>query len=156
MAINPSEWQWFGHAGHFICGQWCRFHLCTKVGEYLVSTVGLYVPPHKTGGSERTEAEWLADNPDGADIGCDRKYETRVFGAGEPCTSSDCNCGLPTTVHPELDVFPANKAGDARANHMTLCKKYAAMEKTGEAVSPAKEIRPTRSEEDGGLQVDGE
>jgi hypothetical protein len=36
--------RWFGHAGHFICAEWCRFHLCTQVGPYLISTVGEYVP----------------------------------------------------------------------------------------------------------------
>ena len=32
--------KWFGSPGHFICSFDCRFHLCTQVGDYLVSTVG--------------------------------------------------------------------------------------------------------------------
>ena len=42
--INKADWEWYGNAGHFICGHSCRFHLCTKVGSYLISTVGEYVP----------------------------------------------------------------------------------------------------------------
>lgn len=129
MSISPSEWEWFGHAGHFICGQWCRFHLCTKVGPYLVSTVGELVHPRHSKGSERAEAEWLKDNAPGEDVGCDRKYETMVFKAGAPCSLPDCNCGLPTLDDAtELDMLGANKAGDARDNHMTLCEHYAEME----------------------------
>ena len=43
--IPVSDWIWFGTPGHFICANYCRFHLCTRVGDYLVSTVGEYVPP---------------------------------------------------------------------------------------------------------------
>lgn len=44
MTIAKSEWIWFGHAGHLIVAQWCRFHLCTLIGDIMVSTVGEYVP----------------------------------------------------------------------------------------------------------------
>lgn len=129
MSISPSEWEWFGHAGHFICARWCRFHLCTKVGPYLVSTVGEYVPLHEAGNSEQAESEWLAVNAPGKDIGCGRKYETMVFKAGEPCDSTDCNCGMPMPeTWSELDMLPANNAGDARDNHMVLCEQYAEKE----------------------------
>lgn len=47
--INANEWEWFGNAAHFICGRWCRFHLATKVGKYLISTVGEYVSPRNSG-----------------------------------------------------------------------------------------------------------
>lgn len=73
--IPQKDWKWFGQAGHFICGQWCRFHLCTKIGRSIVSTVGLYVHPSKSGGSEHTEFEYLKLHPNGDTIGCDRFYE---------------------------------------------------------------------------------
>lgn len=127
MAINPSEWQWFGHAGHFFCGHACRFHMCTHVGGYLVSTIGEYVPSSQAGGRERVKNEWV-------ELSSGRLYETMVFHAGEPCDIEDCKCGQPTLKDAtELEMFPANDAGDARANHMMLCKQYAAMEKTGAA-----------------------
>lgn len=123
-SIPAEKWQWFGHAAHFICGNWCRFHMATKVGDYLVSTVGLYVPPRHSS-SEGAEAAWLKANPNGERIGYDRFYETFVFKAGTPCKAKDCNCGLPSIDGSELDTLAANDARTARKNHMKLCRKWA-------------------------------
>lgn len=126
MSIQKQDWEWFGNAGHFICGRWCRFHLATKVGPWLVSTVGEFVHPRHSGGNERAEAEWLKENWPGEDIGWDRKYETMVFRAGKPCDDPECGCGMPELADgTELDTLGANKAGKARANHMALCEKWA-------------------------------
>lgn len=122
--IPADKWQWFGHAAHFICGAWCRFHMATKVGDYLVSTVGLYVHPRHSS-SEGAEAAWLKANPNGERIGCDRFYETFVFKAGAPCKVEGCNCGLPSIDGSEIDTLSANDAGTARENHMKLCRKWA-------------------------------
>lgn len=35
---------WMGHAGHFIGGRNCSFHLNTHVNGYIISTVGEYRP----------------------------------------------------------------------------------------------------------------
>jgi hypothetical protein len=124
--VEQKDWKWFGFSGHFICGRWCRFHMCTQVGEYLVSTVGAYVHPSKSGGSERIEAEWLKDNWPGEEVGAGRKYETMVFAAGSPCTEPDCNCGQPRLKDPsELDFAGCNTAREATENHMRMCTKYA-------------------------------
>ena len=140
--VDASKWKWFGHAGHFICGTHCRFHLCTQVGKYLISTVGEYWPER---GSREIHAKyedpkWLSENVcrkgddfDAAfrnrfgylEIGCDRLYETMVFRAGTPCASKKCGCGLPEINGSDLDYAPANEAGVARANHLKLCKKFA-------------------------------
>lgn len=137
-----QNWKWFGHAGHFICGAWCRFHLCTQVGNYLVSTVGEYWPER---GSREIHAQihdpkWFAENVnlkgdyfDSAymkkfgfeTIGWDRKYETMVFKAGPPCASKECGCGLPEISGSELDFEGCNDAGAATANHLKLCRKFA-------------------------------
>lgn len=124
-SIPHSEWKWFGDPGHFICGRWCRFHLCTLIGKYLVSTVGAYVHPARSGGKEKIEAEWLKDNWPGEDIGFGRKYETMVFLAGEPCSQEGCNCGLPQISGGELDLRGANTPGEATAYHMELCAEVA-------------------------------
>lgn len=129
-----DQWKWFGHAGHFICGQWCRFHLCTLVGDYLVSTVGLYVHPRHSGGSERSEAEWLAANPNGEEIGCGRFYETMVFRAGAPCAAEGCECGIPAIASSELDFEGYVTAGAAAAGHLALCEKWASPAKREEEV----------------------
>lgn len=118
-----SEWEWFGHAAHFCCGQWCRFHLATKVGPWLISTVGEYVHPRHSCGNERDEAAWLKKNWPGEDIGVGRKYETMVFKAGPIC---ECGCGLPAISGHEIDFLPANTSKEARENHMRLCEKWSA------------------------------
>lgn len=118
-----EDWKWFGVAGHFICGQWCRFHLCTQVGNYLVSTVGEYVHPRHSEGSELKENEWLKKNWPGEDIGAERKYETMVFLAGPVCTDKDCNCGMPRASG-ELDFKGYNRRKDAQEGHYKMCLKF--------------------------------
>lgn len=140
--VKPESWEWYGHAAHFICGRSCRFHIATKVGKYLVSTVGELW-------SERAvreihakiyDAKWFTENVHlkgdyfdaaymtrfGFDtVGCDRKYETMVFLAGKTCQSKECGCGLPEISGSELDFLGYNNAGEARAGHMKLCVKWA-------------------------------
>ena len=137
-----DKWRWFGHAGHFICAQWCRFHLCTLVGDHLVSTVGEYWPerPVREIHAKVHDPVWLQENKhlrgdyfDGAykkrfgfeEIGCDRTYETMVFKAGEPCSGKDCGCGLPETDGSELDFEGYTSAASASAGHLAMCFKYA-------------------------------
>lgn len=137
-----ANWKWFGHAGHFICGHWCRFHLTTKVGKYLVSTVGEYWPER---GSREIHAQvhdpkWFAANRhrlgDDFDhaymqrfgyetVGLDRLYETMVFRAGAPCKAKGCACGLPSINGSELDFKGYNDAASATTGHHKLCRKWA-------------------------------
>lgn len=37
-----ESWKWYGYAGHLIVAARCAYHLCTRVGDVLVSTVGDY------------------------------------------------------------------------------------------------------------------
>ncbi len=119
-----QDWEWYGNPGHFLCSRWCRFHLTTKVGPWLVSTVGEYVHPRHSG-SEPKEAEWLKDNWPGEDIGYNRKYETMVFRAGEPCMAEGCGCGLPQIDGTECSSAGYNDAKAAKEGHMRLCQEYA-------------------------------
>jgi len=133
MKVPESEWTWFGRPGHFICGEWCHFHLCTLVGGYLVSTVGEYVHPRHNLTNEKEWYEWRRDNWPGEDIGYNRKYETMVFIAGPTDCPPDgeqlCKCGVPSLLDStELEILPANDGGVATANHMLLCHKYAEMD----------------------------
>jgi hypothetical protein len=45
--------KYFGNAAHFIGADACRFHIATRIGEVVVSTVGEYRPQALTrcGGS---------------------------------------------------------------------------------------------------------
>ncbi len=55
----------FGRAGHFICADYCRFHLHTHVGKFCISTVGDY--------------RVNRDDVKMTEIGYKRIYETMVF-----------------------------------------------------------------------------
>lgn len=146
---NAARWKWFGHAGHFICGHKCRFHLCTQVGKYLVSTVGEYWPERSSREIHASvyDPVWLAANRhrlgDDFDhaymkrfgyktVGCDRKFETMVFRAGAPCKVKDCECGLPGIDGSELDFAGYNDAGSATRGHVKLCRKWARSRRTTE------------------------
>jgi len=151
--ISQKDWKWFGTAGHFICAHHCRYHLCTQVGKYLVSTVGQYWPER---GSREIHAKvhdpgWLQVNQhllgdyfDHAymkrfgyeDIGYNRKFESMVFKAGKTCNAKGCDCGQPEISGSELDFEAYKTVGEANKGHLELCEKYAriggALEQRGE------------------------
>jgi hypothetical protein len=128
MKYPVDTWEWFGGAAHFICGQWCRFHMATVVGKVLVSTIGEYVHP-RHGGSEKEEWDWLKENWPGEDIRPDRKYETMVFVAGKRCDTPECGCGMPRlSIYTELDSRGYNTAKDATKGHMDMCLEWANMD----------------------------
>ena len=115
----------FGFPGHFICGRWCRFHITTVVGEkYLISTIGEYVHPKNSGGSEKAELEYMAKNPNGEEIGHGRHYETMVFRAGKRCKAEGCNCGQPKICGDEIAFRGYNDPGSATQGHNELVAKY--------------------------------
>jgi hypothetical protein len=140
--IPQADWKWFGHAGHLIVGRWCRFHLATQVGTYLVSTVGEYWPerPVREIHAKVYDPQWLAQNShlrgDDFDhaymvkfgyeqVGFDRKYETMVFKAGEPCNDPECGCGLPTISGCEIRARGSSAAGEAARFHFEFCEAVA-------------------------------
>lgn len=150
-AKKKVKLEWFGNAGHLIVSHWCRFHLTTKVGKYLVSTVGEYYPERAVREihAEVHDPKWWAENKhllgdmfDYAymnrfgygEIGADRKYESMVFKAGKPCDRPECMCGLPDIDSSELDFRGYNTAGEAAQGHMELVKKWQ---------NPRKAIRET-------------
>ena len=129
MTIPKAEWRWFGDVAHLIVGRWCRFHLATQVGPWLVSTVGRYVHPRHSKGSESGEAAWLAKNPNGEEIGLSRFYETMVFRAGVPCDAYGCECGMPSLANAiELDMRGYMDAKAATEGHHAMCEKWAAID----------------------------
>jgi hypothetical protein len=133
--IDESQWEWYGNAMHFICGQSCRFHMGTKIGSFIISTVGEYLPDSQVrdilamsrnkplvGNGDAREADWM--NKHGyEDIGLDRKYETMVFKAsGKTC---ECGCFLPQIIPSELDFEGYNDPKSATAGHRAMCQQWA-------------------------------
>jgi hypothetical protein len=112
MSIPKEKWEWFGTAGHLCVSNWCRFHMTTKVGKYLVSTVGEYYPLHA---SERD----CPHKP--TTIGLDRLYETMVFKAGKRC---ECGCGLPEIDGSDIDFEGYNDVKSANEGHAKMCLKW--------------------------------
>jgi len=113
---TKDKWKWYGHAAHFILGDRCRFHMATKVGKYLISTVG-ELP--------KREAK---DKWDLETLGAWEKsfYETFVFKAGKPQCSDRCgNCGLPSLDGLEVDSIRYASAGEAAKGHYKMCEKWA-------------------------------
>lgn len=105
MIHPPDTWVWCGEAGHFICASDCRFHLCTRVGNHRISTVGDYRPR----GGERQE------------IGYKRFYETMVFAvAGDGVHGEG---GVTDWCEVETDAYVESE--DACVGHMKMCLKYA-------------------------------
>lgn len=140
-SIPQSEWKWFGHAGHLIVSQWCRFHLCTLIGRYLVSTVGEYVPDETVreihcevrgialvGRGDARLADYMK-KVGFQEIGFGRTYETMVFNTtGEFCQRPECGCGLPAIVPTELEGAGYSNPGDATRGHYAACEKWAEIE----------------------------
>lgn len=138
LKAPPETWQWYGNAGHFICADDCRFHLTTRVGPWMVSTVGEMFPQESVreiyaktrgvtlvGRGDEREADYMKKFGY-EDIGYNRKYETMVFRADEDCTAADCNCGMPRpTSFSEVDAHGYNTRREATDGHYALCWKWA-------------------------------
>lgn len=149
--MSESDWKWYGHPGHLIVADKCRFHLCTIVGEFMISTVGEYWPERSVREvhAHVYDPEWLARNTEllgdefdnayferfgyeriGASfmesIDDDPIYETMVFRTGEPCADPACDCGMPRIADAGncLDSRRYATAGKATAGHYELCRKW--------------------------------
>ena len=99
---------WQGHAAHFVGAPDCMFHPATRVGKFLVSTVGDYRPRHTMFGGKATE------------VGYERFFETMVFHA-EPVTG--CNCWEPADFT-ELEMRGYKTHDEATAGHMAMIEEY--------------------------------
>lgn len=117
--LTVDQWVWYGTPGHFIYADQCKFHMCTKVGKYLVSTVGEYFPHHRL-----KDDDWKIEHMFGDEIGVGRLYETTVFKITGKCEYEPCGCEIPIHNGDELGCIGANKAGDAAENHRTSCLEF--------------------------------
>jgi hypothetical protein len=105
MSVPVADWQWFGHAGHFIAADSCMFRLHTRIGDKRISTIGDYYPAGHEGAQPQ-------------EIGWGRTHETFVFevdGPGE---------GVVRTWS-EIDTDAYMSCEAATAGHLAMCQKYA-------------------------------
>lgn len=105
--VPVDKWEWFGVAAHFCAANKCRFHLATRVGGYVISTVGLYFPGHG-----ETQAP----------VGSDRNYETYVFVYGG---MRECGGCVDLANLSQIDGVHSDTCKEANAAHMAMCKKWA-------------------------------
>lgn len=136
--MKKEKWIWMPHAGHFILGKKCQFHLNTYVGGYIVSTVGELWLERKSREihAEITDKKWFEENKDlkgdnfdhkyferfgFEEIGCKRTFETMVFKAKK--TKNKC-CPFRIVVDENKDFRGYNNAEDATIGHYKLCKKW--------------------------------
>jgi hypothetical protein len=109
--MNKQDWVWMPHAGHFMCGHECRFHLATYVGGVIVSTVGELVYP-----TEPKKYQSIYSN---------YTYQSVVVPAvpGDPkytCCPYTIICSADNA-----ETVGYNDANAATAGHMALCEKWA-------------------------------
>jgi hypothetical protein len=136
LKVSREQWEWFGNAGHFICARNCQFHLTTKVGRFLVSTVGEYMPEESVReilarsrgitlvgrGDERLAS--YQSQLGFEEIGYGRTYETMVFAIGDE--TCPCGCGLPVPVdYSELTAEGYRDAKTATQGHYAPCERAA-------------------------------
>lgn len=135
--MSEKDWIWMPHPGHFICSRDCKFHMTTKVGRYIVSTVGelLFDAPvreimaHSRGVKlvERGDAR-IAEYMKKIgyeDIGAGRKYETMVFRAMKgPKGNEDGCCPYRMRNGQEMDFAGYNDPTSAFKGHYAMCKKW--------------------------------
>ena len=136
-----KDWTWQPHAGHFILGDKCIYHLNTYLGNgYMVSTIGelwndrsareIHAKVHDIDWHLKNN-KLKGDSYDRAyfkrfgyqDIGYQRKYETMVFRAKKSSPLVEC-CEYEMESATNLDFDSYNDAKEANIGHMNMCKKW--------------------------------
>lgn len=133
--IPKEKWIWMPHPAHFICSSDCKFFLATKIGKYIVSTVGEYFPDSEIreifansrgvileGKGDARRADYMK-KIGFEDIGYNRKYETMVFKARKGITCKVC----PFVIDggSDIDFCSYNEPNEAYEGHLKMCKKWA-------------------------------
>lgn len=113
--VEKADWYWCGYPGHFICASMCHFHLHTRVGHVIVSTVGDYHMTH--------------DGPRES-IGRDRDFETYVFLVKD----TERPEGEPLDYN-EMDARGSNDSEESERQHHAMCKKWSTAKMQAKAIA---------------------
>ena len=125
------------HPAHFICSKDCKFFMATKVGKYIVSTVGEYFPDYRTreiyAKIRKKDIKGIGDEYDRnymKEIGFEDlhldgwKYETMVFLA-KKMTKNGCDaCPFRIESGNNIDEKWYKTSKEAYQGHYKLCSKY--------------------------------
>ena len=118
--IARANWKWYGFPGHYICSDDCHFHIVTRVGRWIVSSIGA---------KRRGDGPLETIGEDGTVPGSGRTYETKVFPIAHAETKQ-CGCGQPHAMTwRELDSRGYTDSNAALAGHLAMCEKWAAIDR---------------------------
>ncbi len=136
--ITKDKWIWMPHPAHFICASDCKFFLATKIGKYIVSTVGEYFPDAPIreifaqsrnkpleGMGDARRADYMKK------IGFEELhcggilYETMVFKATKSPKEKGCKaCPFVIDSGQNLDSEYYKTPNEAFIGHYKLCQKW--------------------------------
>ena len=132
--MQKQDWIWMPYPGHLIVARDCRFHLNTCVGDFIVSTVGDYLPDAPVreilarsrgisleGKGDRRLADYL-QQVGYEEVGAGRLFETMVFVAKKDEPNSCCPFRQADGV--EVDARGYNDPHEAYCGHMEMCEKW--------------------------------
>lgn len=135
--ITQDKWTWMGHPAHFICANDCKFFMATKVGKYIISTVGEYFPDFRVreifAKSRNITIEGIGDAYDRDylnKIGFEDlslggwKYETMVFESKRNKESDAC-CPYIIKHGSNIEQNRYKTANEALKGHYKLCLEFA-------------------------------
>jgi len=138
--ITKDKWIWMPHPAHFICAQDCKFFLATKVGKYIISTVGEYFPDFRIreiyAKLRGKTIKGIGDEYDFnymKEIGFEELhfggylYETMVFKAVASKTKGDGTCKacpfqMDNAINLDQDFYKTPE--EAFKGHYKLCNKW--------------------------------
>jgi len=138
--VGKDKWVWMPHPAHFICSYDCKFVLATKVGKYIISTVGEYFPDAPIreimATSRGVKLEGIGDarrhdfmkKIGFEELGIGRLYETMVFKAVKSSVKGKNACpACPFQISSgsDLDFMGYKTSKEAYEGHMKMCKKWA-------------------------------
>lgn len=143
--MAKQDWAWMPCAGHFILGKYCRYHLCTYVNGYIISTIGqlwpddnirrIYAESHnKLNPNNQIDLSLKGDDFDREyfkkkgfhGLGFPEEesvYETMVFKGKKRDEGSQC-CPYMVSDWGDLDCNRYSDAAEAYQGHLRFCQEY--------------------------------
>ncbi len=134
--VTKDKWIWMPHPAHFICSYDCKFFLATKVGKYIISTVGEYFPDAPIREIFAESRKVILEGRGDArrndymqkigfeELGVGRLYETMVF-KSQKMSKDGCGACLYRMKTPsDIDFDGYKTAKEAYRGHMKMCLKW--------------------------------